>query len=135
VRRMDFSWRGHVATTELNALHAEAFETRVRGDDEWPWEAHLAEHSLGWVIAREGAHLSGFANVLWDGFTHAWIQDVMVAMSARRGGVGRQLIRQAKEHTRIAGCEWLHVDFEPDLASFYIGACGFTPTPAGLIRL
>jgi hypothetical protein len=36
---------------------------------------------------------------------------------------------------RAAGCEWLHVDFGEHLAAFYVGACGFRPTPAGLIRL
>ena len=36
---------------------------------------------------------------------------------------------------KAAGCEWLHVDFEPDLAPFYFDACGFRPTPAGLIHL
>jgi hypothetical protein len=34
-----------------------------------------------------------------------------------------------------AGCEWLHVDFEPELRRFYLDACGFRPTDAGLIRL
>ena len=132
---MNFSWRGHVTTAELNALHAEAFEGAVRNDEEWPWTTHLIAHSLGWVTAREDAYLRGFANVLWDGFTHAWVQDVMVAVSARHRGVGRQLIRQVEEHSRSAGCEWLHVDFRPELASFYIAACGFTPTHAGLIKL
>ncbi len=32
---------------------------------------------------------------------------------------------------RRAGCEWLHVDFDDDLAPFYLQACGFQPTPAG----
>jgi len=30
---------------------------------------------------------------------------------------------------------WLHVDFEPHLAAFYLGACGFQSTSAGLIHL
>ena len=30
-----------------------------------------------------------------------------------------------------AGCEWLHVDYLPELTSFY-EACGFRPTAAGL---
>jgi hypothetical protein len=36
---------------------------------------------------------------------------------------------------RAAGCEWLHVDFEEHLRSFYVDRCGFRPTPAGLIAL
>ncbi|MDC0667960.1 hypothetical protein [Nannocystis radixulma] len=31
--------------------------------------------------------------------------------------------------------QWLHVDFDPHLRDFYFGACTFTPTDAGLIRL
>ena len=34
-----------------------------------------------------------------------------------------------------AGCEWLHVDYEPHLTTFYLYACGFTPTDAGLLKL
>jgi hypothetical protein len=34
-----------------------------------------------------------------------------------------------------AGSEWLHVDFEEKLSDFYIDACGFTPSLAGLVRL
>ncbi len=33
---------------------------------------------------------------------------------------------------RGAGCEWLYVDFDDDLAPFYVKACGFEPTQAGL---
>ena len=36
---------------------------------------------------------------------------------------------------REARCEWLHVDFEDDLRSFYFDACGFISTNAGLLRL
>ena len=39
------------------------------------------------------------------------------------------------KHARAAGCEWLHVDFDPELAPFYLGACGFERTDAGLIHL
>ena len=37
--------------------------------------------------------------------------------------------------TSGAGCEWLHVDFDDHLRSFYFDACGFEPTNAGLIDL
>ena len=36
---------------------------------------------------------------------------------------------------RSAFSEWLHVALGEDLAPFYYGACGFRPTPAGLIHL
>jgi GNAT superfamily N-acetyltransferase len=130
-----YEWRGAFGNDEMNALHAEAFDTRVFTSDEWDWVAVARTHSLGWVVARDGGRLAGFVNVLWDGLVHAWIQDVMVATLARNTGIGTQLVHTARDRAREAGCEWLHVDFDDDLRDFYFGACGFTPTNAGLIEL
>jgi hypothetical protein len=80
------AWRGPLPHDEVHRLHAEAFQTRLSTADEWDWEQLVAAHSLGWVVARQGPDLVGFANVLWDGLVHAWIQDVMVAASGRRLG-------------------------------------------------
>jgi GNAT superfamily N-acetyltransferase len=132
---MEIAWRTPFTSAEVNALHAECFETRVSSDEEWDWKRLCEAHSLGWVSARGSGLLIGFVNVLWDGLTHAWIQDVMVSRTARNAGVGTQLVAMAREHAREAGCEWLHVDFDEHLAPFYLGACGFTATRAGLIRL
>jgi GNAT superfamily N-acetyltransferase len=128
-------WRGPFTSREANELHAEAFGTRVFTDAEWNWRDQVAAHSLGWVTAREGGSLTGFVNVLWDGEVHAWLQDVMVAAVSRHRGVGRQLVATARDGARAAGCEWLHVDFADDLAAFYLDACGFQPTRAGLMAL
>ena len=135
-RSVRYAWRGAFGNDEVNALHAEAFETRVVTSDEWDWVALTERHSLGWVVARDrdGA-LVGFVNVVWDGLVHAWLQDTMVAGSARGLGVGTELVALAGREARAAGCEWLHVDFDPELRTFYVDACGFTPTSAGLIAL
>lgn len=130
-----YTWRGEVANDELNRLHAEAFGTRVYSADEWNWVDVLNRHSLGWVTARVGDTLVGFVNVLWDGLVHAWLQDTMVASDARRRGVGTEVVKVAVEAARSAGCEWLHVDFGEHLRPFYLEACGFSPTSAGLIAL
>lgn len=130
-----YEWRGEFTNGEVNALHAEAFETRVFSDAEWNWVDLTARHSLGWVTARDESDLVGFVNVPWDGFVHAWVQDVMVATSHRHRGVGRELISETVRGAKAAGCEWLHVDFDDDLKPFYFEACGFTPTNAGLIAL
>jgi GNAT superfamily N-acetyltransferase len=132
---VELTWRGPVTNEEANALHAEAFETRVFTAEEWPWERLLADHSLGWVVARDGDALVGLVNVLWDGLVHAWLQDLMVAGTHRHRGLGRRLVDMATERARQAGCEWLHVDFDDDLRPFYFDACGFTPTNAGLKQL
>ena len=131
----ELTWRGSFTNAEVNQLHAEAFETRVFSDEEWDWHGLTVQHSLGWVTARRGQDLIGFANVLWDGLVHAWIQDVMVATSARHRGVGVAVVRACRDAAREAGCEFLHVDFDDDLRDFYFGACGFEPTNAGLIDL
>ncbi|MGI8521761.1 MAG: GNAT family N-acetyltransferase [Nocardioides sp.] len=128
-------WREPFTDGEVNRLHAEAFGTRLYADDERPWTQLLDRHSLGWCVARDGALLVGFANVLWDGLVHAWIQDVMVASPARGSGMGTRLVRAAAEGARAAGCEMLHVDFNDDLRAFYYDACGFTPTNGGLLHL
>jgi GNAT superfamily N-acetyltransferase len=133
--RVNVAWRGGFTNAEVNALHAEAFETRVFDDSEWNWEDLTERHSLGWVTARDGDSLVGFANVLWDGLVHAWIQDVMVKRSARHRGIGVALVDATRDGARQAGCEFLHVDFDDHLLDFYVGACGFRPTNGGLIDL
>ena len=130
-----YQWRGAFTSAEVNALHAEAFETRVYDESEWDWAELVHRHSLGWVVARDDADLAGFVNVLWDGLIHAWLQDVMVASKARGRGIGTELVRRARDGAKAAGCEFLHVDFEDQLSSFYYDACGFTPAKAGLLTL
>lgn len=127
-----FAWRGDFTDDELNSLHAEAFGHRVLNID---WRRQVEDHSLGWVTARLGGELVGFVNVPWDGGTHAFIIDTIVAASTQRRGVGTRLIEVAADGARTAGCEWLHVDFEDHLRDFYLDACGFQPTDAGLLAL
>jgi GNAT superfamily N-acetyltransferase len=130
-----YEWRGPFDNDEVNALHAEAFETRVYDESEWNWRQLVDAHSLGWVVARDDSELVGFVNVVWDGLVHAWIQDTMVAATAGRQGIGTQLVAVARDGARDAGCEYLHVDFDDDLKAFYYDACGFRPTNGGLIEL
>jgi ribosomal protein S18 acetylase RimI-like enzyme len=128
-----YAWRGTFENDEVNGLHAEAFETRVFDVD---WVAQVEHFSLGWVVARdEVGSLVGFVNVAWDGGVHAFLLDTMVSAAARRQGIGVELVRVATDETRKTECEWLHVDFDDHLSTFYFEACGFSATPAGLIAL
>lgn len=127
-----YAWRGPLDSTELEGLHAEAFGHVPRHFD---WRAQLDRHSLGWVTAREEGRLLGFVNLAWDGGLHAFLVDLVVASNARRRGIGRALVIHAATHARAAGCEWLHADFEAGLRDFYLTACGFSSTAAGLIKL
>jgi GNAT superfamily N-acetyltransferase len=82
-------------------------------------------------------HADGFGHRLLDDDweAHAFILDTLVATAARRHGIGTRMVTIAAEQARAARCEWLHVDFEEHLRSFYLDSCGFRPTPAGLIAL
>lgn len=127
-----YEWRGRFQDFELNALHAEGFDHPLVND---AWNEQLERHSLGWVTARDGHELIGFANVAWDGGIHGILLDTLVALSARRRGIGTRLVDLAVAQARAAGCEWLHVDFEDEHRGFYVDACGFRLTGAGLLAL
>jgi ribosomal protein S18 acetylase RimI-like enzyme len=87
------------------------------------------------VARAEEGEVVGFVNVAWDGGDHAFLLDPKTRGSMQRRGIGTRLVALAVQHACEAGCEWLHVDFEPELAPFYLEACGFDSTPAGLIHL
>jgi len=127
-----YEWRGDFDNAALNALHAAGFDYRASDVD---WLGRVRRHSLGWVCAQHDGDLVGFVNVAWDGGVHAFILDTVVAVGHRRSGIGAGLVAEAARQARMAKCEWLHVDFEDDLRSFYFDACGFKSTTAGLIAL
>lgn len=118
------------ALSELHALAVGATAAEPH-----PWAERLARHSLTWVGAFDGERLVGFVHVVWDGGAHAFLLDTVVHPERQRGGLGRALVAAAVAEARRAGCAWLHVDYEPELAAFYRDACGFAPTEAGLLRL
>ncbi|MGH8940997.1 MAG: GNAT family N-acetyltransferase [Actinomycetes bacterium] len=129
---IDYEWRGRFDNAEANGVHAEAFGHPLVDDD---WWAQVNRHSLGWVCARRHGRLVGFVNVAWDGGVHAFLLDPVVVTELQRQGVGARLVALVVEHVRLAGCEWLHVDFDDHLGPFYLGRCGFRSTSAGLIGL
>jgi hypothetical protein len=72
----------------------------------------------------------------WRGrFESDSLIDTIVTGRLRRGGIATTLVHHATEHSRAAGCEWLHVDFDSHLQGFYWEACSFTRTDAGVIAL
>jgi len=126
-----FAWRGDATDDELVAL------TRSYGGNaEVGWWNRIRPHSLGWVTARlDNGTLIGFVNVAWDGGDHAFLIDTKVSIDHQRRGIGTELVGIAARHAKEAGCEWMEVDFDDHLASFYYDSCGFAPTPAGLLHL
>lgn len=128
---LEYQWRAAVADDELVDL----VESHG-GRPEAGWWDRIRPHSLGWVTARApDGRLVGFANVAWDGGDHAFLLDPKTHPAQQRRGVGTELVRRAAEEATAAGCEWLHVDFADDLTPFYLEACGFRSTAAGLLHL
>lgn len=71
------------------------------------------------LYARSDGLLVGFVNVAWDGASHAFILDTVVARSHRSRGIDTELVAVAVREAKAAGCEWLHVDFELHLRRFH----------------
>jgi ribosomal protein S18 acetylase RimI-like enzyme len=117
------------SNSELNKLLRTAWSSQEDRDF-----SVILSRSLVHVGAFAGNQLVGFVNVAWDGGIHAFILDVCVIPALRRQGIATKLVEKAIEFARDRGAEWLHVDFEPDLAVFY-RKCGFRHTEAGVIKL
>jgi ribosomal protein S18 acetylase RimI-like enzyme len=124
-----FEVNGLVSSDQLNALYDASWPAHVTMDF-----APLLPHYLAYVCAYDGIRLIGWVYLAWDGWQHAFLLDPTVHPEYRRLGIGRELVRLAANAARQARCEWLHVDYEAELAPFY-EACGFEPAAAGLIRL
>ena len=104
------------------------------------WDTHadrlfapILARSAAFVGAFDGPCLIGFANVATDGGVHAFLLDPTVDRAYRRRGIGSTIVAHAIAAARERGCEWVHVDYEPALASFYARA-GFRVTHAGVLH-
>ena len=128
---IEYRWRAEISDAEVNGLTRSYGGAAAAG-----WWDRIRPHSLGWATAHLVAGTPvGFANVAWDGCDHAFLLDPKVRLDLQRRGIATALVRLAEARAAAAGCEWLHVDFGAELAPFYLDACGFTPTAAGVLRL
>ena len=124
-------WRGPLSDEEMVDLVVSYGGRPVPG-----WWDRIRPHSLGWVTARDAdGTVVGFVNVVGDGGDHAFLVDTKTRGAHQRRGIGTRVVEFAALQAKAAGCEWLHVDFDEQLAEFYFDACGFEPTQAGLIHL
>ncbi len=114
---------------ELQPIWQAAWGSRWSGD-----LAFILTRSLVHACAYFGDRVVGYVNVAWDGGVHAFLLDTTVDPKFQRRGIARELVRLVTAEARTRGAEWLHVDYEPQLAAFY-KSCGFRPTVAGLIDL
>jgi GNAT superfamily N-acetyltransferase len=130
---IDLQVRFRVDDSALSALHGQAFGGD--GSEVQPWGQRLERHSLTWVGAFDSSRLVGFVHACWDGGVHAFLRDTAVDPSRQRRGIGTAVVESLVAEVAAAGCQWLHVDYEPHLHHFYRERCGFHGTEAGLLRL
>ena len=81
--------------------------------------------SLRVVCARDGDTLVGLARVVGDGLTIIYLQDILVAPSHQRQGIGARLISAALEPFQDVRQQVLLTDDEPRQRVFY-EAMGFS---------
>lgn len=128
---LTYRWRGPLTDAEMVDLTRAHQGRAVPG-----WWDRIRDTSLGWVTARTtDGDVVGFVNVAWDGGDHAFLLDTKTHGRFQHRGIATRVVALAVHHAKDAGCEWLHVDFDSGLEPFYFDACGFTPTPAGVIHL
>jgi GNAT superfamily N-acetyltransferase len=121
--------RPKIENAAMNTLFGLAWKNHAPSD----FERQL-QHSLLWICAYDADLLVGFVNVAWDGGIHAFLLDTTVHPDYQRRGIGKELVMQAAQAAKERNIEWLHVDYEAHLESFY-QSCGFAPTLAGLRNL
>src|SRR5215475_13398836 len=110
-----------LSDSELNDLFSASWATHtVRAF------GPILQRSLTYFGAYQDSQLVGFVNVAWDGGDHAFLLDPTVLPRWRRRGIGLALVAAASTSSRALGAEWLHVDYDDAMDSFYRTA-GFQP--------
>jgi ribosomal protein S18 acetylase RimI-like enzyme len=122
--------RGDIDDLALTDLHARAFGNEPGPAQ--PWSNRLERHSVSWISAFDGSAMIGFVHACWDGGSHAFLLDTVVHPDYQRRGIGRKLVAALIRQVELAGCDWLHVDYESHLDGFY-KSCGFRATAAGVL--
>lgn len=70
--------------------------------------ARACENSICIIARDEAGELIGFARVVSDKATFAWLCDVIVLPGRQRRGLGRQLVRTLLDHEELQGLRrWL----------------------------
>ena len=76
--------------------------------------------SFRFMVARlQEGRIVGMARVISDGYSDAYIQDVVVLPSYRRQGIGRELIRRLTEYCVTRKIGWIGLVAEPGTREFY----------------
>lgn len=83
--------------------------------------------SLCFMVARSlDGKIVGMGRVISDGFSDAYIQDVVVLKTYRGRGIGQELVRRLTQFCRERKISWIGLVAEPGTQELYEGL-GFGP--------
>jgi ribosomal protein S18 acetylase RimI-like enzyme len=83
--------------------------------------------SLCFMVARSlSGRIIGMARVISDGYSDAYIQDVVVLESHRGQGIGKELVRRLTQFCESRKIAWIGLVAEPGTQGLY-EALGYGP--------
>ena len=75
--------------------------------------------SFLFLAAFDDGRMIGMARAISDGVSDAYIQDVVVARSHRKQGVGKELILRLQSELEKCGIDWIGLVGAPGTDNFY----------------
>jgi GNAT superfamily N-acetyltransferase len=113
---------------DVSALHAMLVESYWSPGIPRETVARACAHSLCAVARDDDGALIGFARLITDRATFAWLCDVIVAPAHRERGLGRGLVAALRAHPELQGLRrWLLATRD---AHGVYAALGFAPLAA-----
>ena len=80
----------------------------------------MVRGSFCFMVARaDDGRILGMARAISDGFSDAYVQDVVVRKSERGRGIGRELVRRVTAFCVDKGISWIGLVAEPGSGAFY----------------
>lgn len=118
----------HPSETDIDAIHAMLRETYWSPGIPRDVVARACTNSLCALARDDAGELIGFARLVTDKATFAWLCDVIVSPDRQGKGVGRSLVDAFMRHPELQGLRrWLLVT--KDAHGVY-GPFGFAPSTA-----
>lgn len=80
----------------------------------------IVANSFCFAIAKQGERIIGMGRCISDGFSDAYIQDVVVHSDFRGQGIGTKIMKKLMEHLHTHKIQWIGLISEPGQEEFYV---------------
>ena len=91
----------------------------ITPDDKADFLVPMLKQTQVAVGVFSGDDLVGFGRAVADGWSDAYIQDVVVDPEFRKHGIGSGIIRHLEQELRRSGIDWIGLVGEPGTENFY----------------